>query len=208
MLTRIVTSCALAASATLTTVACSELPVSQQYLSQKTYGLYLTIPSDFTVLPEQDSSASNPDAPVSYLQVFHAPGGSTENLIGSQSLGGYMGMRVIPGDLAQAEAAAANAVVTNLDEAVQSGAATIVAGPTVTESAESYMTVQWTVELANAGNGPATVLNQSTVGLFSATGPGREEAHVVKTLVLGCSPECFAANNDVITRIAESWRFN
>jgi len=187
--------------------ACSSLPVSQTYLSQKTYGLYLAIPSSYTALPAQDSSATQPDQPASFLQAFYGPGGNPDQLLSGSGVGGYIGMRVVDGDLEEAEVAAANSVVTDLAQAVNDGQVSILNGPVVTEETDSFVTIEWTLRL-QTGSEPGIVVNRSTIGTFSANPPGQPEAHVVKTLVLGCSQSCFDANAEQVDRIISSWRFN
>lgn len=187
--------------------ACSALPVSQTYLSQKNYGLYLAIPSSYTTLPAQDSATTQPDSPASYLQAFHAQGTNADQLLSGAGIGGYIGMRVVGGDLQDAELAAANSVVTDLAGAVESGQVVIVEGPVVIEETDSFVTVQWVLQL-ESGPESSIVLNRSTIGTFSANPVGQGEAHVVKTLVLGCAQSCFDANAEQVESIISTWRFN
>lgn len=193
----------------LLSAACGPLPVSQVYLSEKTYGLYLTLPKSFVALEAADSALTNPEGPPSYLRAFHGPDVQPEVLLGGPTPGGYVGMRVVDGDLEVAQTVAENSALTDLDQAVKAGQAQILAGPTVVEENESFVTTEWRISATLPGaTESSTILQRATVGLGSASPVGQPESHVVKTLVIGCTSTCFANHTQDITRIIESWRFN
>lgn len=197
--------------------ACASLPLSRSYLGDTNYGTSVIAPGDWRGFDAAAVLGDVPASAPSYIEAFGPEGvDPTRPMLGLVP-GGMLVVNVHPG-LETARRAARNALLTDLDAAVASGAAVILEeSEPVVEGAYERRRVLLEVR-ADAISGtpqdnelpPGTMMRvlQETMTGTRAVGKSADGAELfpVKTLLLGCSQECFAQNASVIRDISASWR--
>lgn len=195
--------------------SCASIPLSRSYLGNTTYGTSVIAPGDWKGFDAAAVLADSPGASQSYIEAFGPEGvDPTQPMFGNVP-GGLLVVNLYPG-LDAGRAAARNALVIDLDAAIAAGAVTIVdeSGPVV-EGLWERRSLLLEVRLDGAGNRaapplPGTVMRvlQETMLATRATGKDADgvELFPLKTLILGCSTECFAANEKVLLDVKDSWR--
>lgn len=187
-----------ALSAAVLLSACSALPVSRTYIDEPKYGLYLALPATWVPLATGGGEAD-------FLRAFAAPGADPASPLSGEAPGGYTGVRVIPGDLAQAETAAANAALADLAQAVAQGAAKILTGPLRTEDRHT-VTLEWTVQANLVAGRPSVIAQRAVIGKVALPQPDGGSAHLVKILVVGCQQTCYESHAKEIEEVLTTWK--
>lgn len=196
----------LAAGTLLTVAACGEMPVGKTYLSEGKYGTWLAAPAGWQTFTAAQLGAPEAQANQGYLAGFGAPGVTPDAVMSSSQPGGVMRVSFAPGTYLDAQKAAGNVFLQDLDAAVKAGKVTILEGPEVIADNAGSRTIRWKLRLTlgNAAE-PSTVVLLSTVGK-GATGDVAEPVRVIKSVAVGCLDSCVAANQKTIDDITESWR--
>lgn len=205
-------------SALLTAVllaSCTSIPLSRSYLGDTTYGTSVITPGDWKGYDAAAVLADSPGATQAYIEAFGPAGvDPTQPMFGSVP-GGMLIVNVYPG-LEKGRAAARNALVTDLDAAIAAGTVTILEESTpVNDGPWERRSLLLEVRLDGTGNravapAPGTVMRvmQETMLATRATGKDADgvELFPLKTLILGCSTECFSVNEQVLRDVKNSWR--
>ena len=195
--------------------SCASIPLSKGYIGNTTYGTSIITPGDWKSF---DASAVLPNASddaQAYIEAFGMQGiDPTQPMFGSVP-GGMLIVNLYPG-FTTGRTAARNALVTDLDAAIAAGTVTILeeSGP-VLEGLWERRSLLLEVRLDDATNqalasSPGTVVRVLQETMLATRATGKDAAGIdlfpLKTLILGCSLECFAVNESVLLDVKNSWR--
>lgn len=195
--------------------SCASIPLSRSYLGNTTYGTSVIAPGDWKGFDAAAVLADSPGVSQAYIEAFGPEGVDPTQPMFGDVPGGLLVVNLYPG-LDAGRAAARNALVTDLDAAIAAGAVTIVdeSGPIV-EGLWERRSLLLEVRLDHSGNqavapAPGTVMRVMQETMLATQATGKDAAGVelfpLKTLILGCSTECFAANEKVLLDVKDSWR--
>jgi len=194
--------------------SCASIPLSRSYLGNTTYGTSVIAPGEWKSFDAVAVLAGSPDATQSYIEAFGPEGvDPTKPMFGGVP-GGVLIVNLYPG-LDAGRIAARNALIIDLDAAVSAGAVTILAesGPVV-DGLWERRSLLLEVRLENGNRAvpppPGTVMRVLQETMLATRSTGKDAAGIelfpLKTLILGCSTECFAANEKVLRDVLDSWR--
>lgn len=208
----------LAGVLALLAAGCASLPLSRIHLGSTAFGTSAIAPGDWTSFDTAEVLADAPDAPPpSFLEGFGVPGvDPTRPMLGGLP-GGVLVVNLYPG-LEATRLAARNALLTDLDGSLVSGAATlveeaplVVEGPWERRSLLLDLQVDApAVDSRADGSVLRTVVRVLQVTMVGTTPTGKDasgsDVYPLKTLIVGCERSCFAANEAVFTAVVDSWR--
>jgi len=197
---------------------CASLPLSRSYLGSTAFGTSAIAPADWVRFDAAAVLADAPEAPPpSFIEGFGLPGvDPTRPMLGALP-GGVLVVNLYPG-VEATRAAARNALLTDLDASLASGAAALVeesppAADGPWERRSLLMDLQVDVPADDsraAGSVRRTVARVLQVTMVGTTPTGKDAAgadvYPLKTLIVGCELSCFAANESVLRAVVDSWR--
>lgn len=195
--------------------SCVAIPMSKGYMGNTTYGTSIITPGDWKSF---DASAVLPDASEgaqAYIEAFGVEGiDPTQPMFGGIP-GGMLIVNLYPG-LTAGRTAARNALVSDLDAAIAAGTVSILEeSAPVLEGLWERRSLLLEVRLEDANNqalaSPSgTVMKVLQETMLATRATGKDAAGMdlfpLKTLILGCSLECFAANAATLLDVKNSWR--
>lgn len=184
--------------------ACTTLPVGHTYLGSPKFDSTVVAPAGWEAFDAQDVRGNAAGTGPLFLQGFGEPGVDPTMPMSGNRPGGVLTVSLHPG-LDAARAAAINAFVTDLDAAIISKTVTVIdeVGP---QRRGDYEYRQWILELSMA---PGTITRVAQTVMTGTSPVGQDgngtELYVVKAFIVGCAPECFAANRGAFVEMENSW---
>ena len=195
-------SASLAASAVLT--GCGGIPVSSTYIDGGQFGTSVKAPAGYATFTAKELGGQ--DDQQSLLLGFGDRSVNPAAPLSGSSPGGVLRVNVVTGPIENARAAAANAFVADMNALIADGSVTVIEGPVMTTSGNVGERIRWVFSMRLTGSATESLISlTSVIGTGNAGAPGAE-AHVLKSLAVGCASECFTAHRDDIRSIEESWR--
>ncbi|MBU6200647.1 MAG: hypothetical protein KJS90_01450 [Acidobacteria bacterium] len=195
--------------------ACSSLPLSRSYLGNTTYGTSVIAPGDWKSFDADAVLADAPDAEQAFIEAFGPEGVDPTRPMFGDVPGGLLVVNLYPG-IDAGRLAARNALFTDLDAAIASGAVSVLAESSgIVDGLWERRTLTLEVRLDETGSRdtaqvPGTVVRVLQETMLGTRSSGKDAAGVelfpLKTLILGCTAECFAANESVLRDVKDSWR--